>query len=491
MRGPLPSLRLLCVGVIAALASAALPVAASAAPPTISCTVAAGVTTCTGTTTERSGLTANFRIDFPSGWNGTLALYSHGYSFTPIKPADVADVGDPATGAWLLSHGYALAGSAYATSGWALEQAFQDQIAVLDLFAAKFGKPKRTIAWGHSLGGMITAGLVQLFPNRFTAALPMCGVVAGGPGVWNQGLDSEFAFEMLQAPGAFKLVNFTAADVGTEFGKASAALVAAQATPQGRARIALSAALADVPGWFNPASPEPAATDYTTQEANQFAWDQNPDFLFGFFGRFELESRAGGNVSWNTGVDYREQLARSTDRAEVVALYKAAGLDLGAELDTLNDAPRIAADPKAVDYLTKFITYNGDIDMPVLTMHTTGDGLVEVTDEQAYASVVASAGDSSLLRQVFVHRAGHCTFTPAETISAFQTLVERIDKGHWQGTDPTDMNADAAALGSAANVAPPSFIRFHPGQFLRRFDVRDLEDEGGDQNGDHNGNSNV
>jgi len=482
MRGPLPNRRLLAVGVIAALGWAALPVAALAAvpPPTIACTVTAAETSCIGTTTESSLLVSKFKIEVPASWNGTLALYSHGYSFGP-SPA--TDVGDPATGAWLLSHGYALAGSSYARSGWALEEAFQDQIAVLDVFAAKFGQPKRTIAWGHSLGGMITAGLVQLFPDRFTAALPMCGVVAGGPGVWNQGLDSEFALETLQAPGAFKLVGFTPADVGTEFAKASAALNAAQATPQGRARIALSAALADVPGWFDPASPEPAANDFATQEKNQFQWDLNPDFLFGFFGRLELETRAGGNFSWNTGVDYRKQLARSTDRKEVVALYKAAGLDLEQELDTLNDAPRIAADPKAVGYVTKFITYNGDLAMPVLTMHTTGDGLVEVTDEQAYASVVASAGASSLLRQVFVHRAGHCTFTPAETITAFQTLVERLDHDRWQGTDPADMNADAAALGSSLNTAPPSFIRFRPGQFLRRFDARDVGDQEGDQGG--------
>jgi pimeloyl-ACP methyl ester carboxylesterase len=480
MRGPLPARRMLCVGVIAALGWAALPMAASAAgPSTITCKSTATQTTCLGTTTESSGLVSNFKIEVPSTWNGTLALYSHGYSFGP-SPA--TDVGDPSTGAWLLSNGYALAGSSYSRSGWALEQAFQDQIAVLDVFTAKFRKPTRTIAWGHSLGGMITAGLIQLFPNRFTAALPMCGVVAGGPGVWNQGLDSEFAFQVLQAPGAFKLVNFAnQADAAGEFGKANAALVAAQATPAGRARIALSAALADVPGWFDPASPEPAATDYAAQEANQFAWDQNPDFLFGFFGRQELEARAGGNVSWNIGVDYNEQLARSTDRAQVVALYKAAGLDLEKELDTLNNAPRIAANPKAVGYLTKFITYNGDIDKPVLTMHTTGDGLVEVTDEQAYASVVASAGDSSLLRQVFVHRAGHCTFTPAETISAFQTLVQRLDKGHWPGTDPATTNSQATALGAGMNTAPASFISFHPGHFLRPFDVRDVEEQGGGQ----------
>jgi pimeloyl-ACP methyl ester carboxylesterase len=465
MKGP-AALRWLCFAAIGAVGLALLPSAASAG----------GVTTFTGTTTEASGLTSQYLIEVPSPWNGTLVLYSHGYSFSPSA---ATDVGDAATGAWLLGHGYALAGSSYATSGWALQQAFQDQIAVLDVFNSKVGTPKRTIAWGHSLGGMITAGLVQLFPHRFTAALPMCGVVAGGPGVWNQGLDSEFALETLQAPGAFKMVNFTSlADASANFNVASAALNAAQATPQGRARIALSAALADVPGWFSPSTPEPAANNYAAQEVNQLAWDNNPDFLFAFFGRAELEARAGGNFSWNTGVDYRVQLSRSVDRAEVKALYAAAGLNLNEDLEKLNAAPRIAANPAAVAYLTKYITYNGDLDMPVLTMHTTGDGLVEVTDENAYASVVRSAGDSSLLRQVFVHRAGHCTFTPAETISAFQTLVHRIDTGRWgDSTDPAAMNAGAASLGPTFNVAPPSFLNFRPGTFLRPFDARNVDQQ--------------
>ena len=97
------------------------------------------------------------------------------------------------------------------------------------------------------------------------------------------------------------------------------------------------------------------------------------------------------------------------------------------------------------------------------------------------ASVVRSAGNSSLLRQAYVHRAGHCTFTPAETISAFQTLVHRIDTGHWQGTEAAAFNAKALALG-ALNSAPPSFINFKPGQFLRPFDARNLGDEGNTDN---------
>jgi hypothetical protein len=100
-----------------------------------------------------------------------------------------------------------------------------------------------------------------------------------------------------------------------------------------------------------------------------------------------------------------------------------------------------------------------------------------VTDEQAYASVVRSTGNSRLLRQAFVHRAGHCTFTPAETISAFQTLVHRIDTGQWQGTDAATFNAQALALG-ALNSAPPSFIEYKPGKFLRPFDARNLSGDG-------------
>jgi pimeloyl-ACP methyl ester carboxylesterase len=445
--------------------------------------VSAGATTViSGQTTESSGLKSNYLIEVPSPWNGTLVLYSHGYSFGPPfgapAPQTAEDAGDTTTHDWLLANGYAIAGSSYASTGWALQQAFQDQIAVLDVFKSKGYNATRTIAWGHSLGGMITAGLAQLFPNRFNGALPMCGVVAGGPGVWNQGLDSEFAFLTLQAPGAFELSGFTAANVGTNFNQALAAFNTAQATAQGRARIALSAALADVPGWFDSTKPQPAANDYAAQELNQLAWDNNPDLFFGFFGRYELEQRAGGNFSWNTGVDYRDQLAKSTDRAEVQALYKAAGLDLAKDLDTLTDTKRISADPGAVAYVTKYITYNGDLDIPVLTMHTTGDGLVEVTDENAYASVVRSADDTSQLRQVYVHRAGHCTFTPGETVTAFKTLVHRLDTGHWGSIEPSTMNSEATSLGSSFNAAPASFLHFRPGQFLRPFDARNVEGEG-------------
>jgi pimeloyl-ACP methyl ester carboxylesterase len=428
-----------------------------------------GVTTCTGSLPDG----ATYLIDVPAKWNGILFLYSHGYVAPSNLPPSIGnparDVGDPGTKLLMLSSGFALAGSSYATTGWAIHEALPDQIAVLDVFKTMVGTPIRTIAWGHSLGGIITAGLIQRYPDRFDAALPMCGVLSGGVATWNTALDSAFAFNTLFAGGSLQVVNI--ANPSGNLALAEGMLAAAQATPQGRAKLALSIALGNGPGWFDPASPEPAASDFATQEANQFSWAKFVDFPFLFALRAELEFRAGGNPSSNTGVNYASLLASSIDRDEVVALYQEAGLDLDADLEMLQDAPRIRADPPALHYLETNIIFDGQIGIPVLTMHTKGDGLVVVQNESAYDNVVNEAGNSDFLRQTFVHRAGHCAFTPAETFAAVQSLLFRLNTGTWGSLDPTSMNATASALGPLFNIAPPAFFDFTPSPYLRPFDA--------------------
>ena len=374
---------------------------------------------------------ATYLIQVPSTWNGTLLLYSHGY-VVPGFSNPAVDVGDPITGAYLLANGYALGGSSYAGTGWAVQQALPDQIEVLDTFKKLVGTPNRTIAWGHSLGGIVTAGLVQTYPDRFDAALPMCGVLAGSVGTWNQALDSAFAFDVLLGSGSgLKVVNIT--DPVKNVDIAEGILNKAQKNAQGRARIALSAALDDTPGWFDPLSPEPSPTDYVAQEANQYLWLSEIDFPFAFDFRAELEKRAGGNGSWNHGVDYEKQLEKSVDYAEVKALYQKAGLNLDADVQKLNDAARISAKASALTYLEHNIIFDGQIDIPVLTLHTKGDGLVVVEDESAYKNVIDEEHNGQFLRESFVHRAGHCEFTPAETVVAFEALISRLDTGKWQG----------------------------------------------------------
>ena len=227
---------------------------------------------------------------------------------------------------------------------------------------------------------------------------------------------------------------------------------------------------------------------------NQFLWAQLVDFPFIFAFRAELEARAQGNPSWNTGVDYRRQLEHSRDAAEVRALYEQAGLDLDADLKMLNETARISADPEATEYLERNIVYNGEIHIPVLTLHTTGDGLVVVENESAYRQVVREEGNGEFLRRTFVARAGHCAFTPAETIAAVQTLLERLGTGKWDHVDPADLNAAAASLGPGFNIfgnsmgvivpVQPAFVDFKPGPYLRPFDGQSEVCEPGRRCGD-------
>ena len=452
----------------------------AAGPTEPSCTNSA-VTCKTGTVGDGS----TWKIEVPPNWNGTLLLFSHGYvpAIAPNPPAD--DFADRQTADYLLAHGFALAGSSYPAAGWAVKEAVPDQVGVLAEFRRDFGKPRRTIAWGQSMGGMITADLVQTYPKLFQGALPMCGILGGGVGLWNQNLDLETAFKTLMEEDPNPAVSGPASQLqlvnvqnpGANTGAAEAALAGAQATPQGRARLALVSALFNLPTWFNAAAPEPGPADYAAQEANQFqALQVQVAFVFGF--RAELEHRAGGNPTWNTGVDYRHLFRRSSDKAEAKALYANAGLTVRRDLRAINRAPRISANRQALHYMIKNVVFNGRIDVPVLTMHTTSDWLVPVPHEQSYGKAVTNAGNAALLRQLYVHRAGHCEFSDAETLTALDALISRLDGHSWPSLDPAALNAQASSFGASFNTvpngptampAPPAFTDFTPPKFLRPF----------------------
>jgi hypothetical protein len=73
----------------------------------------------------------------------------------------------------------------------------------------------------------------------------------------------------------------------------------------------------------------------------------------------------------------------------------------------------------------------------------------------------------SRLSQIFVDRAHHCSFTRAETLAAFQTLVHRLDTGRWGGsTSAQVLNREATAIGSDPALARiptlPGFTDFYP-----------------------------
>ena len=411
---------------------------------------------------------ATYVMDVPADWNHTVLLYSHGY--TPDgAPNPAQNAPSDATKTALLDRGYALIGSSYAETGWVLEKALPDQMSTLDTFVARFGKPRKAIAWGTSMGGMITTGLAERHGNRFAGALAMCGLEHGGIANWNNTLDPVFAIKTLLAPGSTApLVNLP--DQTTALlaaGELNAALTAAQLTPQGRARTALAAALHNIPAWTDPSTPEPAPDDYDTAQRNQFQSLLGTVYV-GLSWRQEAEGWAGGNMAWNTGVDYARMLSRSSIRTEVEVLYARAGLSLADDLATLARAPRISADPAAVRYVIRNLTFTGRPATPLLTIHTTGDALVPVQVERAYAEAVHKSGRDRLLRQGFVHRAGHCTFTTGEMLAALEAIERRANTGRWPDTGPNALNAAAARLDPDATHA---YLTYRPAPYPRPFDL--------------------
>lgn len=363
---------------------------------------------------------ARWSAEVPANWNGTLLLYSRGYSPSAGNP-------DPAPKQHrqaLLDAGYAIAGSDYGSGGWALEQAVPAQRATLAAFAAKHGKPKRVIAWGSSMGGLVSTALAEAKGSGIHGAAPMCASIGGSLGMMNMALDGAYAFRTLVAPDAG--IRVTGIDDDRVNGKRVADVLAEAAkTPQGRARIALAGVLAGIPNWTSRDKPQPAATDYAAQ-ASEIA----KSFVMGvYLPRTDQEARAGGTFSWNTGIDYRIQLARSGRRAMVAALYRDAGLKLDADLATLNAGQRIAADPKAVAYMRANYTPNARPLVPLVAVQTIGDGLTAPAMQRGYAQ--AARGD---VKSLYVNAAGHCTFDTATVLATIRYLDTRIATGKWPQT---------------------------------------------------------
>ncbi|MFE5031981.1 alpha/beta hydrolase [Streptomyces sp. NPDC056683] len=428
------------------IALAALASLAATALTAVPAPAAEADTPVTGSLTGTLSDGATWIADVPEHWNGTLLLFSHGFG-----PLVAQDAPTDAVRTELLAEGYALAGSSYDPHGsmWALDSAERDQFATLDAVTARVGTPRRTLAMGQSMGGLVNAQLARDGAGRIDGALGQCGLVAGATDLDNYQLDAEYAIARLLLPAQdVQLVGFGTAGAATATADTlAAAVTAAQATPQGRARIALAAAFLNLPAW-SPGKDRPAATDWAGQEAQQYDWFAHGILAFVEGGRYAVEQSVGGNNSWNRGVDYAGLLAGSAHAPQVRALYGAAGLDLDADLRTLTEGATVDADPAAVATARRTSSAGQGLGVPLLDVHTTADNLVPVEQENRFADRVRASGDGALLRQAYVERQGHCTFTTAETVAALHALEHRVDTGRWDAAaTPAALQASATALG--------------------------------------------
>ncbi|MBI2818401.1 MAG: hypothetical protein HYX73_00340 [Acidobacteria bacterium] len=416
-----------------------------------------------------------YRIRVPANWNRVL-----------IRDFDYAAADDNYPGAndnarslYLLKQGYALSG----TKRHALRRFRYDparEIAnldrVLDLFEARFGRPDRVIQYGCSGGGHMGLAIAEDFSDRVD------GVIATGAHtpVWimNTYLDGWFALKALIAQD-LDIANLPP-DFPSEIGNQLTgttpttwrrAIDAAQQTPEGRARIALAFTVGQWPAWVNNLTPQPNLEDVAALQHSMYhsayQMAENP----GGTARVMFENAADGKqMSWNTGVDYRELFENGNEffKRAVRRLYVEAGLDLEADLRRINEFPRIEASDYALEFWNApGRNVRGDPKIPMLRMHEIGDPSVPVSLVQGYEAQMRAHGKEELFRAAFVNAPGHCNFRVAESAAAIEIMMRRLDTGKWERTDPDELNKLAESLGTGTTPRFTSIDRFKQVKYNR------------------------
>ena len=410
-----------------------------------------------------------YRIDYPDNFNGTL-LIGLDYAASQYQSQESQS---------LLALGYALAGVTRLVTGWDVESSASNHLTTLDIYNQLYGSPQQTLLYGRSLGAHTGAAIVHKYADRFDGALLACGGLGGAVGIWNGKFDALFIAKTLLAENNSEL---KVIDIPDDFATTTRPawlelLARAQETPEGRARIALAAVIAQLPTWSHPAKQQPAPFDLAALQEGLYdslAGSPLPTVGQAMSSRNELNRRGGGSISFNKGVNYRDILQSLENADIVVELYRQAGLDIDSDLSKLEQAPRFSADLQALNWIAPQI-WSGRLTIPVLTLSNIGDNISAVSAQHAFQETVNRAGSAALLRQVYVNSSGHCGFSPAESITAINTLVDRVSTGTWgMNTNPYTMNSKAEAL----DIGPSRFINYQPEPFARAFDSCDLMELG-------------
>ncbi|HXN25386.1 MAG TPA: hypothetical protein VOA41_21855 [Candidatus Dormibacteraeota bacterium] len=350
---------------------------------------------------------AYFLIAIPTNYNGQLVLWNHGYSLNPPAKLSAADLG-PSLG--FLQFGFAAAASSYRPNaiglgGWAVKDGAEDTDNLRRRFIELFGRPDRTFVVGASEGGLITAAIAELFGRdedgnlNYDGALPLCGPLAGGRKNWYGGFDLRVIYQYY----CRNLPRPSESQYPLYFGLAPDNTLTSNQ---------LAARIDECTGVLHP--PALRTPQQASNLANILNVTKTPesflltDMGFATFGLQELTLVRSHGLSpvTNLGAEYEGSV----------------------DDDALNRGVfRAGADRDADAFLASAYDPNGRFRMPVVTLHTIGDGLVIVENENAYRQTAKDAHNLRRLQQNYVNANGHCEFTNSEVLGAFQALLSWVE----------------------------------------------------------------
>lgn len=344
-----------------------------------------------------------YQIEVPDDWNGRLVLYMHGYrGFAPTLTVD-----PPSIRGYLIRNGFAWGASSYSSNSLIPGLAADETATLWDLFVQQFDRPERSYVTGHSMGGGGVAISAERYGDRYDGALGLCGIAGNTPQLAFMGdylVAGAFAAGVTQ-------IDFDSMPVVD--------LIETRILPalqDSSLHTRFEALVIDLTGGPRPFDHE----GFLRQETAN--WEASTQIVpAGLFGNQE-------------------------------AIYELGPLSGGSSAEFNAAAVRIAAGPLQEAFTTGH-DITGDIQMPLLTLHTTGDLFVPISQQQDLRRKVEAAGKGDLLVQRAIRAPLHCAFTNAEWESGLEDLVDWVENG--VRPDGEDLlAADLSEAGGRFTLAP-------------------------------------
>lgn len=356
-----------------------------------------------------------YEIYRPGNFSGRLMLFAHGY-FDPYAngggeydyahPILPNHYEDPNTAAVynevvcnLVLNGFALAWSSYNVNGYAIESGYQSTQELREL-AEGLLNPSQVYVMGFSLGGQVAITLAEKYPGDYDGALPACGPVAGSTKQLAYVGDVRSVFDYAfpgELPGDNALTvpeppekswEEVKADISTAIGGTSQSLSNAEKFA-GVTQLKLP---------------------YTNDAELINSWTEA--LYFAVRGVNNAMWLAGGNPYDNQSTSY-------------------SGLNRKGNRQLNQGVIRYTADADAQAYFRENYDTSGNLNTPVLTLHTNLDPQIPFSHEADYGAKVSARRKTSNLAQQYVSRYGHCNFKPEEVVSALNGLITWAEAPSW------------------------------------------------------------
>ncbi len=377
-----------------------------------------------------------YKIRVPEIWNGELLVYAHGIGYlerwNPATQFDYsyadAAPGGQAMEDYLLSMGYALAGTTFRGSGFQVKEGTHDLVSLVGRFKGLVGTPTRTILIGYSMGSLIALKSAEEVP-LYDGIIAGCTIGSGTTKIQELAGVGALAYATLFGwPAEWGTWYDVRDDI--RFNDEVLPVLLGQLYDEGGnirfesiARFEFMRVLLFPDSAIRLGDPRDG-------------YYQNPGWLFILMygtteARGELEARANGPIVQNADHLYR----LSNENRSYLEALGVTSAQIDNVLNAMNAQTTVTTALPQKHYLSEYFDIRGGFRCPVISIHESEDGFIGPYHESVLRSTVAGAAADNMFVQAFTGGNWHCGFSGPQLLSAIDAMEFWLDEGTKPGLE--------------------------------------------------------